>query len=64
MMGQTPSFCVCLREGEKERGTAEAAKQEIMKWREKVSECEIGSKGERGERKMKRVCGVRDKSTE
>lgn len=27
---------------ERERETAEAVKQEITKWREKVSECEIG----------------------
>lgn len=32
---------MCLRE----RETAEAVKQEITKWREKVSECEMG--GER-----------------
>lgn len=61
---ETPSFrvwvCVCEREIE----TAEAAKQEIMKWREKVSECEIGSKGMRGERMTKGRCGVRDESVE
>ena len=30
--------CVCVHR----RETAEAAKQEIAKWREKVSECEMG----------------------
>lgn len=53
---------VCVRERKIE--TAEAAKQEIMKWREKVSKCEIGSEGVRGERKMKGRCGVRDESIE
>lgn len=40
---------VCLREKERvrKRGSAEAAKQEITKRREKVSECEIGSEGKR-----------------
>ncbi len=33
-----------------ERETAEAAKQEITKWREKLSECEIESEGERVEK--------------
>lgn len=33
---------VCVRE----RETAEAVKQEITKWREKVSECEIGVREE------------------
>lgn len=53
---------MCVRKREIE--TADAAKQEIMKWREKVSECEIGSEGERGEIKMKGRCGVKDESIE
>lgn len=44
--------------------TAEAAEQEITKWREEVSECKIGSKGWRGKRKMKGGCGVKDEGME
>ena len=40
-------MCVCMCVRERERETAEAVKQEIMKWRKTVSECEIGREEER-----------------
>lgn len=44
---KTTSLCV----GEKETATPGSAKQEIMKWRKEVSECEIESVGGKGRRK-------------